>query len=345
LDHGVNFSTLDNEMKQIPMKAVLSGLVLLCVHASAGAIDGRTSLQWNEPDATAQAAPQALPGPAPLPEHVPLPELSAQSVLVLDQETGQPLLEKNPTVQTPIASITKLMTAMLVIDAAQPLDEKITITDADRDTLKGTGSRLAIGSSYTRGQLLHLALIASDNRAAHALGRTYPGGLGRFVATMNRTAKALGMNNTVYVEPTGLSSGNRSTALDLARLADHAYQNYPEIRHISATGHYTLGNQRVVVKKKRQKAKVYYRPVAFNNTNRFTRAEDWNIGLSKTGFINEAGHCLVMQAEVADRDVIIVLLDARGTSNRAGDATRIKEWLESASPQDASPAYKPASRT
>jgi serine-type D-Ala-D-Ala endopeptidase (penicillin-binding protein 7) len=180
-----------------------------------------------------------------------MPELSAQSVLVFDQASGQALLSKNATLQTPIASITKLMTAMLVIDAGQPLDEKITITGEDRDTLKGTGSRLAFGARYTRGQLLHLALIASDNRAAHALARTYPGGMDRFVDTMNRMAHALGMNDTVYVEPTGLSSGNRSTALDLAVLVDHAYQNYPEIRHISTTGNYTLGTQRVVLKKKR----------------------------------------------------------------------------------------------
>lgn len=326
-------------MKQTPMKAIVSGLILLCVHASAAAIDGRASLQWDEHDgAVAASAPQSL-------DAAPMSELSAQSVLVLDQESGQPLLAKNPDMQMPIASITKLMSAMLVLDAGLPLDDKVTITAEDRDTIKGTGSRLSIGSNYTRGQLLHLALIASDNRAAHALGRTYPGGLERFVATMNRTAKALGMHDTVYVEPTGLSSGNRSTALDLARLADHAYQNYPEIRHISVTGHYTLGTQRVVKKKKNHKAKVYYRPVAFNNTNRFTRADDWNIGLSKTGFINEAGHCLVMQAEVADRDVIIVLLDAQGTAKRAGDATRIKEWLESGVLQAAPPAHKPASRT
>jgi len=146
---------------------------------------------------------------------------------------------------------------------------------------------------------------------------------------MNRMAQVLGMNNTRFVEPTGLSSENRSTALDLAKLADHAYQNYPEVRHISTAGSYTLGKQRVVVKKKRRKPKVYYRTVAFHNTNRLTRAGDWQIGLSKTGFINEAGHCLVMQAEVAQRDVIIVLLDAMGNNRRAGDATRIKEWLES----------------
>ena len=325
--------------KQMPMKAVLSGLILLCVHAGAAAGDGRAFLQWSDQiDATAPATQAAA-------DSAPMPELSAQSVLVYDQASGQPLLAKNATQQTPIASITKLMTAMLVMDADQPLDEKITITREDRDTLKGTGSRLAIGASYTRGQLLHLALIASDNRAAHALGRTYPGGLDRFVDTMNRMARALDMHDTVYVEPTGLSSGNRSTALDLARLADYAYQNYPEIRHISSTGHYTLGTQRVVLKKKRHKARVLYRPVAFNNTNRFTRAEDWQIGLSKTGFINEAGHCLVMQAQVANRDVIIVLLDAQGTNRRAGDATRIKQWLESDPLHQVGIRHPSASRT
>ena len=333
-------------MKLARIKAVLSGLILLGANASALALDGSISIQWSDQPGSlsVQQAP-STPDSAPEYGPLPVPELSAQSVLVLDQDTGEQLLAKNPDLQTPIASITKLMTAMLVIDAGQPLDEKITITEADRDTLKGTGSRLSIGASYTRAQLLHLALIASDNRAAHALGRTYPGGLERFVATMNRTAKALGMHHTVYVEPTGLSSGNQSTAFDLAKLVDHTYQHYPEIRHISATGHYTLGKQRVVVKKKRRKAHVYYRPVAFNNTNRFTRAEDWTIGLSKTGFINEAGHCLVMQAQVADRDVIIVLLDAQGTNNRAGDATRIKEWLESGLLHDVPPPYKPASQT
>jgi D-alanyl-D-alanine endopeptidase (penicillin-binding protein 7) len=322
------------------MKAVLTGLILLCAHTGAAALDGHTSLQWSDRLGTVQPAPQ------PSLDYATMPELSAQSVLVFDQASGQPLLAKNATLQTPIASITKLMTAMLVIDAAQPLDERITLSSEDRDTLRGTGSRLAIGASYTRGQLLHLALIASDNRAAHALGRSYPGGLERFVATMNRMARALGMHDTVYVEPTGLSSSNRSTALDLAKLADYAYQNYPEIRQISTSGSYTLGTQRVVLKKKRHKPQVFYRPVAFNNTNRLTRMDDWHIGLSKTGFINEAGHCLVMQAQVAQRDVIIVLLDAMGTNSRAGDATRIKEWLESGqASRRADNRYTPASRT
>jgi D-alanyl-D-alanine endopeptidase (penicillin-binding protein 7) len=321
------------------MKAVLTGLIVLCVHTGAAALDGRTSLQWSHEPA---AAPSAAPAHY---DYVSMPELSAQSVLVFDQASGQPLLAKNATMQTPIASITKLMTAMLVLDAGLSMDESITLTADDRDTLKGTGSRLAIGATYTRGQLLHLALIASDNRAAHALGRTYPGGLERFVATMNRMARALHMVDTVYVEPTGLSSENRSTAMDLAKLADYAHQNFPEIRHISSTGHYTLGTQRVVVKKKRKQPKVYYRTVAFNNTNRLTRMDDWQIGLSKTGFINEAGHCLVMQAQVAQRDVIIVLLDATGTNRRAGDAARIKAWLESGPSQHATTRQLPASRT
>lgn len=321
------------------MKAVLSGLLLLCVHTGAAALDGRTALQWGDQLDTTLSAPQPAPAVAPM------PEFSAHSVLVFDQTSGQPLLAKNASLQTPIASITKLMTAMLVLNAGQPLDEKITITEEDRDTLKGTGSRLAFGSRYTRGQLLHLALIASDNRAANALGRSYPGGLQRFVATMNRTARVLGMNDTVYVEPTGLSSGNRSTAFDLAKLVNYAYQNYPEIRQISTAGNYTLDSQRVVTQTKQQKPQVHYRTVAFNNTNRFTRAEDWHVGLSKTGFINEAGHCLIMQAQVANRDVIIVLLDARGTGNRASDATRIKEWLESSPPLRTDNRYTPASRT
>ncbi|MBT9538378.1 D-alanyl-D-alanine carboxypeptidase family protein [Thiobacillus sp.] len=324
------------------MKTVLAGLILLGAHAGAAAFDGQASLQWSPSGAAVVSAAPRIESDY----YTDMPELSAQSVLVFDQASGQPLLAKNASMQTPIASITKLMTAMLVLDAGLPMDESIALTNEDRDTLKGTGSRLAVGASYTRGQLLHLALIASDNRAAHALGRTYPGGLERFVATMNRMAHVLGMHDTVYVEPTGLSSDNRSTALDLAKLADYAYQNFPEIRHISTSGHYTLDGQRVVVQKKRKQPKVYYRSVAFNNTNRLTRMDDWNIGLSKTGFINEAGHCLVMQAQVAQRDVIIVLLDATGSNRRAGDAARIKQWLESSSPAHrADNRHTPASRT
>jgi D-alanyl-D-alanine endopeptidase (penicillin-binding protein 7) len=261
------------------------------------------------------------------------PGLRSESVLVVDQETGTPLLEKNPTMQTPIASITKLMTAVITLDSRTPLDERLTISKLDVDNLKHTRSRLAVGSTYTREQLLNLALIASENRAAHALGRTYPGGLEKFVEAMNRKARVLGMTNTFYVEPTGLSSSNQSTAEDLAKLVNYAYNNYPALREITSTGEYSLGKQRVVVRSKSKKRRhasrrVYYRDVAFNNTNRLTRDDDWQIGLSKTGFINEAGHCLVMQAEIAQRKVIIVLLDSLGKYSRIGDANRIKRWLE-----------------
>ena len=287
------------------MKTALSGLLLLCLASTAFANEGTASLQWSSQIEPSQSV--RLGGSA-------MPELSSRSVLVLDRVTGQVLLSRNATRQSPVASITKLMTAVLVLDGGQPLDEKIVITTEDRDTLKGTGSRLAIGTRYTRGELLHLALIASDNRAAHALARTFPGGLERFVAQMNRMAQILGMAQTVFVEPTGLSPGNRSTAVDLALLVDHIYQHYPEIRQISVSASFSLGVQRAAAN--------------FHNTNRLTRMDGWHIGLSKTGFINEAGHCLVMQAEVAQRDVVIVLLDADGTHSRAGDATRIRAWLE-----------------
>lgn len=254
-------------------------------------------------------------------------DFSALSVLVVDQETGQSLITKNAKLQTPIASITKLMTAVVTLEAGVRLDEKVTISSSDIDYLKGTGSRLSVGSAYSREQLLHLALIASENRAAHALGRSYPGGLDAFIEAMNRKARQLGMHSTLYVDPTGLSSYNQSTAEDLAKLVNHAYNYFPEIRNISSSGNYSLGRQKVVVKKRR-KTQVMWRDVAFSNTNRLTRDHEWRIGLSKTGYINEAGHCLVMQAQIADKNVIIVLLDSQGKIGRLGDANRIKHWLE-----------------
>ncbi len=276
-------------------------------------------------------------------------DLSSASVMVVDQDTGESLLAKNPRLQTPIASITKLMTAVVTLDAQTPLDERITINNQDIDRLKGTGSRLPIGATFSREQLLNLALIASENRAAHALGRTYPGGLQAFVEAMNAKARELGMSRTFYVDPTGLSSYNQSTAEDLVKLVGYAYNYYPTIRHITSTGEYSLGKQRVVVRSKSRKKHtasrhVYYRNVAFVNTNRLTRDDEWQIGLSKTGFINEAGHCLVMQAEIAERRVIIVLLDALGKYNRLGDANRIKHWLEESDINQHSLASPPVSR-
>ncbi len=270
-------------------------------------------------------------------------ELSSHSVMVYDQYSGETLYAKNPHLQTPIASITKLMTAMVTLDTQMPLDENIEITRDDIDHLKGTGSRLPIGAVYTREQLLNLALIASENRAAHALGRTYPGGLDAFVAAMNRKAQALGMKKTLFVDPTGLSSYNQSTAEDLVKLVNHAYSHYPDIRDISTSTDYSLGKHKVVVRKKK-KTRVYWRDLAYVNTNRLTRNDQWQIGLSKTGFINEAGHCLVMQADIAGRQVIIVLLDAVGNYSRLGDANRIKQWLEGHGIGRQTMASPPASR-
>lgn len=245
------------------------------------------------------------------------PALRSTAVLVVDQGTGEPLYAKNPHLQLPIASITKLMTAMVSLDAGLPLHEEITISEDDVDRLKGTSSRLAIGTRLTREELLHLALIASENRAAAALSRAYPGGREAFVTAMNRKAAQLGMHQTYFVDGTGLSSLNRSTAADLVKLVDAAYR-YPLIRKISTTGSYDLtvpASRRV-------------RHLAFNNTNLLTRKDDWEIGISKTGYINEAGHCLVMQARIAGQKVIIVLLDSWGKLSRIGDAMRIRQWLE-----------------
>lgn len=243
--------------------------------------------------------------------------LRSASVLVVNQGTGEPLYAKNPELEAPIASITKLMTAMVTLDAGLPLHEEITISTEDVDRLKGTGSRLRLGATLTREELLHLALIASENRAAAALSRAYPGGREAFVEAMNRKAAQLGMHHTRFVDGTGLSSFNRSTAADLVKLVDAAYR-YPLIRKISTTGSYDLTLP----------ANKHMRHLAFKNTNLLTRKEDWEIGVSKTGYISEAGHCLVMQARIAEQKVIIVLLDSWGKLSRIGDATRIRQWLE-----------------
>lgn len=264
-------------------------------------------------------------------------ELRSAAVLVIDQNTGEALYAKNPDVATPIASITKLMTSMVVLDAGLAMSEEITIGMEDVDRLKYTGSRLAIGTRLSREELLHLALIASENRAAAALSRAYPGGREAFIRAMNRRAASLGMNHTWFVDGTGLNSANRSTAADLAKLVNAAYA-YPAIRQITSTGQYGIsvpGRRIVKVKehgKVRRVSREVVRHVAFSNTNALTRNPGWDIGISKTGFINEAGHCLVMQANIADRPVIMVLLDSWGKLSRIGDAARVRKWLEGRSP-------------
>jgi len=239
--------------------------------------------------------------------------LNSSVALVVDQETHEVLLRKNENAVLPIASLTKLMTGLLVVDAQLPMDEMITITQADVDTLKGSSSRLAVGTTLSRGELMHLALMSSENRAAHALGRTFPGGLSAFVTLMNAKAGELGMNDTRYVEPTGLSSDNRSSAKDLATLAAAAYQR-PMLRDLSTSPSHQVELGR--------------RTVQFNNSNRLVHNPDWSIGLQKTGYISEAGRCLVMQATVAGRQVIMVFLDAAGKAARIGDAERVRRWVE-----------------
>lgn len=242
--------------------------------------------------------------------------LYSASALVIDQVTGQSLLDKNSHEVVPIASISKLMTAMVVLDAKLDLNEVISIGDEDVDGLKGTRSRLPVGTTMTRETAMLLALMSSENRAAHTLGRHYPGGLSAFVAAMNRKAQSLGMNSSRFEEPTGLSSNNVSTARDLARMVTAAAR-YPEIRSFSTTAEATL--------------ELNGRVHRFGTTNPLVRSDNWEIGLSKTGYISEAGRCLVMQARVADKPVVIVLLDSAGKMTRVGDANRIKRWMESAS--------------
>lgn len=240
--------------------------------------------------------------------------LRSSVAFVVDQETQEVLFSKNEDAVLPIASLTKLMTTLLISEAELPLDEMITITQDDVDTEKGSTSRLRVGSTLSRGELMHLALMSSENRAAHALGRTYPGGLQVFVEMMNAKAQLLGMQDTRYVEPTGLSSKNKSSAKDLAVLVDVASED-PLLREYSTSPGYQVA--------------VGRRKLMFNNTNRLVRNPTWDIGLQKTGYISEAGQCLVMQAKVAGRKLIMVFLDSAGKLSRLGDAERVRRWVES----------------
>ena len=239
--------------------------------------------------------------------------LRSSAVMVQDAETGEVVINKNSEVVVPIASITKLMTAMVVLDRGLDLEQRIVLSREDVDAIKGTRSRLRPGSVLTRNDLLLLALMASENRAAAALGRTYPGGMPAFVAAMNEKAAQLGMTDSRFVESTGLSPANVSSPRDLVKLVRAAH-GYPLIREYST----------------RDKAKVmaFNRPLQFRNTNGLVRNSHWDIELSKTGYISEAGRCLVMHVRVASKDLIVVLLDSWGKQSRIGDAMRIRKMLE-----------------
>jgi D-alanyl-D-alanine endopeptidase (penicillin-binding protein 7) len=240
--------------------------------------------------------------------------LNSSAALVMDQDTGQVLAQKNDNIVLPIASLTKVMTALLVVEANQPMDEVLTITEDDVDKERNSRSRLRVGSTLTREEALRLALMSSENRAAHALGRTYPGGLPKMVEAMNARARALGMQNTRYVDPTGLSNENRSTARDMATLVAAAGK-HPVIRDFSTTPTHL--------------AESSGRTLQYRNSNRLVRsdASGWEIALQKTGYIVEAGRCLTMLTNVAGHNLIMVLLDADTNGARLADAQRLRKWV------------------
>ena len=246
-------------------------------------------------------------------------ELSLKSSVayVVDQDTQEVLLSKNDNAVLPIASITKLMTGLVIRESNLPMDEPITITNEDIDTEKGSSSRLRPGTTLTRGELLHLALMSSENRAAHALGRTFPLGLSAFVHQMNAKAKQLGMADTNYAEPTGLSSKNQSSAKDLATLVAYA-ANDPMLRELTTSGGAMV--------------EVGNHTLKYKSTNRLVTNPQWNIDLQKTGYISEAGQCLVMQAKIAGRKLVMVFLDSAGKFSRIADAERVRRWVESRHP-------------
>jgi len=245
-------------------------------------------------------------------------KLKSSSVLIMDASDSSVLYSRHSDVPMPIASITKLMTALVVLDANQPLDEPIQITGADRDFPKGGVSRLTVGTTLTRGDLMHLALMSSENRAAHALGNNYPGGMPAMVAAMNAKAAELGMVSSHFVDPTGLSSQNVASPEDLSKLVIAASHN-PAIREYSTDRHYAV--------------KVRRHMVEFHNTDNLVANPAWNIIVQKTGYIAEAGKCLVMAAVIEGRSVVIVLLDSLGKYTRVADAKRIKTWMEASANQ------------
>ena len=244
-------------------------------------------------------------------------DLKSSVAFVMDQNNSEILFDKNSSVSLPIASITKLMTGLIVVEARRDRNEVLTVTEDDVDQEKFTSARLRVGSRMTRGDMLHIALMSSENRAASALGRHYPGGITAFVEAMNARARSLGMSDTRYVDSSGLSSRNVASARDLAKLAVVAYHQ-PLLRQFSTDPKATVD--------------AGARMMNYNNTNYLVAMPDWDIGLQKTGFINEAGRCLVMQTVIHGRSVIMVFLDSKGKQSRTADAGRVRRWLEALRP-------------
>lgn len=240
--------------------------------------------------------------------------LRSSAVLIVDPVSGQTLYAKNANAVMPIASLTKLMTALVVVEARQDMEQLLTVTDADVDRLKYSSSRLRVGTRLSRSAMLHIALMSSENRAAAALGRNFPGGVHYFVAAMNAKALSLGMASTHFVEPTGLSSANVSTPEDLAKLVRAAHQHRLIRSYSTDRGYAILQGGRAT---------------AYRNSNRLIANAGWDIGLQKTGYIAEAGRCMVLHARIKGRTVVMVFLDAQGKFSRAADANRVRTWLGS----------------
>ena len=310
-------------LRQLLLAVSIGLFTLTCAVPSFAAPEQRTTIKKSKRILAKKASPKRLAKAVP-----PRPsfgqlaglhstaddlDLKSSVAYVIDQDTNEVLVSKNDQAVLPIASITKLMTGVVISEAKLSMDESITITQDDVDTEKGSSSRLKVGTTLTRGELLHLSLMASENRAAHALGRTYPGGLQAFVDLMNAKAGALGMRDTRYIEPTGLSSKNQSSAKDLATLVSLAYQD-PILRELS-----TSPSHQVEVGK---------HTLNYKTTNRLIKNPNWDIGLQKTGYISEAGQCLVMQAKIAGRKLILVFLDSAGKLSRISDAERVRKWVE-----------------
>ncbi|MCC6656841.1 MAG: D-alanyl-D-alanine endopeptidase [Rhodocyclaceae bacterium] len=301
------------------MKFKLTTLLALCLALALGGLEAATPA---EAATTKKATAKRKGAPAKKvtqaePQDSDNLLLQSSAVVVQDQASGEVLFEKNSDAVLPIASITKLMTAMVVLDAQLSLQETLSIGQEDVDTLKGTRSRLKVGAQLSREDMLLLALMASENRAASALSRHYPGGGAAFIEAMNRKAADIGLKDTHFSDPTGLTAANVSSARDLTRMVAAA-AHYPLIRELSTTGERTVW--------------VGGRPISFHNTNTLVRspASGWEIAVSKTGYIREAGKCLVMQAWLNNKPVVIVLLDSWGKLTRIGDANRIKRWIENA---------------
>lgn len=307
----------------IAMLVVFAARMAATAHQPSAAEPRLDTAVTNSPD----RLPTNVPAPTPQVEpRVPAAELlrytepnklflRSSVALVMDEREGVMLYERNVDEPRPIASLTKLMTAVVILDAKLPLDEPIEITRADRDRLKGSRSRLRYGTVLTRHDMLQVALAASDNRAAAALGRTYPGGTNAMVEAMNLKARQLAMTQTQFVDSSGLHKGNISSARDLLKLVNAIRDYYPLISTMTADKRFRVADNHT------------HTEIAFGNTNSLVHRDSWDIALSKTGYTSEAGNCLLMRTTIADRPLVIVLLNSWGKLSKYGDSNRIRNWL------------------